>query len=55
MPPGKLQDSDGTTFARRVTAGSYAFDDRRFHGSLRNAGEEAIEALVAVWAAVGSY
>ena len=50
-----VQGSDGTTFARRVTAGSYAFDDRRFHGSLRNAGEEAVEALVAVWAAVGSY
>ena len=50
-----MQGSDGTKFARRVTAGSYAFDDRRFHGSLRNAGDGDIEALVAVWAAVGSY
>ena len=49
------RSSDGNEHVRRVTAGSYAFDDRRFHGKLENAGDAALEALVLVWAAVAPY
>ena len=41
-----------TTFARPVTAGSYAFDDHAFHGALENGGDAPLVALVAVWALV---
>jgi len=37
---------------RPITEGSYAFDDRAFHGKLANAGETPLTALVAVWSLV---
>lgn len=47
--------SDGNEHVRRVVAGSYLFDDRRFHGTLANAGDTALEAVVVLWNAVAPY
>lgn len=49
------EPSTGERFKRTITAGSYAFDDRRFHGKLVNRGDRPISALIAVWAAVAAY